>query len=226
MSTNSKIERAKNGPGPVEIVLSVLLSLALGVLLAAVHLVFKPVEIVKKAEDAKEVGVVYFVEGEVNSNKSRQWTRKRQMLADGGPAEVAFSEEELNAWISTAAPAAAPAPGAAAAPASVLTPERINFRIRDGVFQAGVVGKLSLFGLEHALVVQTRGDFQPGGDGFAYVAKELYVGSLPVHAVPGLAEVAIRRALASQEVPEDIQATWKKLKLVAVEGNVVKLALP
>lgn len=223
MSTSSKIDRAKNGPGPVEIVLSILLSLALGVLLAAVHLVFKPVEIVKKADDAKDVGAVYFVEGEVNSNKSRQWQRKRQMLADGGPAEVAFSEEELNAWVSGATPAA-PAPGAAAV--SVLTPERINFRIRDGVFQAGVVGKLSLFGLEHQLVVQTRGDFEPGDAGFAYVAKELYVGSLPVHAVPGLPEFLIQRALASQELPEDLKTLWKKLKLVAVEANTVKLALP
>lgn len=224
MATNKKIDRALRGPGPIEIVLSIILSLVLGVLIGAVHLVFKPVTIVKKAEEATEVGNVYFVEGTANSSKSRQWTRKRQMLAGSGPVDVVFNEDELNAWMATAAPK--PAPAAAGAVPPIIEPERINFRIHDDLLQVGVVGKLSVLGYTQEMVVQTRGTFEPGADGFVFKAKEFYVGSLPTHLVPGLTDYIIQRVTASQEMPEDLQATWKKLTLVAVEDSSLRLTLP
>jgi len=227
MASNKKIERALNGPGPFEIILSILLSLVLGVLLAALHLVFKPVEVVKKAEEAVEVKNVYFVEGAVNSSKSRQWTRKRQMLTEGAAVDVVFNEEELNAWMATATPKpAAPAPGATLAQPAMIQPERINFRIQEGVLQVGLLGKLSALGYERELVVQTRGAFAPGAEGFVFVPAEFYVGSLPAHAIPGLTDFLIKRLGGAQELPEDIKATWKKLTLVAVEGNTLRLTLP
>jgi hypothetical protein len=227
MASNKKIERALNGPGPFEIILSIILSLVLGVLLAALHLIFKPVEIVKKAADAVEVKNVYFIEGAVNGSKARQWTRKRQMLAEGAAADVVFNEEELNAWMASAAPKSADtAPGAQAAPPPMIQPERINFRIQEGVLQAGLVGKLAVLGQERGLVVQTRGTFAPGADGFVFVPAEFYIGSLPVHAVPGLTDFLMKRLGGSRELPEDIKATWNKLTLVAVEGNTLRLTLP
>jgi hypothetical protein len=224
MATNNKIDRALRGPGPIEIVLSIILSLVLGVLIGAVHLVFKPVTLVKKPEEATEVRTVYFVEGSENSSKSRQWTRKRQMLAGSGPVDVVFNEDELNAWIVSAAPK--PAPEAAAATPAIIAPERINFRIQNDLLQVGVIGKLSVFGYEQEMVVQTRGTFEPGTDGFVYKAKEFYVGSLPTHMVPGLTEYILQRIAASQELPEDLRAAWKKLTLVAVEDSSLRLSLP
>lgn len=227
MASNKKIERALNGPGPIEITLGVLLSISLGVLLAAIHLVFKPVEVVAKAPDELEPGKVYFVEGAVNSSKSRQWMRKRQMLADGGSVEVMFSEEELNAWMASVAPQPQAGAGAAAASGTaVLTPERVNFRIRDGVMQIGLLGKLTALGFTRDMVFQARGKFEPGAEGHKFTADEFYIGSLPTHTVPGLAELIIKRVLAQQELPEDLQKTWKQLKLVAVEDSSLRLVLP
>jgi hypothetical protein len=227
MTSNKKIDRALNGPGPFEIILSIILSLVLGVLLAALHLVFKPVEIVKKADEAVEVKNVYFVEGAVNGTKARQWTRKRQMLAEGASADVMFNEEELNAWMASAGPKpAAPATGASDGSPAMIQPERINFRIQDGVLQVGLLGKITALGYERELVVQTRGTFEPGADGFVFVPSELYVGSLPAHALPGLMNFMIKRLGRAQELPEDIKTTWKKLTLVAVEGNTLRLTLP
>lgn len=222
MASNTKIDRAVNGPGLIEITLGVLLSLTLGILLAALHLIFKPVEVVAKAPDDAVPGQVYFVEGAVNSSKARQWTRKRQMLADGASADVTFSEEELNAWMASVAPQ----PQKDAPPAGMFTPEKVNFRINDNVIQIGLLGKVTALDISREVVFQTRGKFVKADEGFTFVPDELYIGSLPVHAVQGLAPWFIKRMLASQELPEDLQKTWKQLQLVAVEGNLLRLTLP
>src|SRR5690606_40389751 len=110
--------------------------------------------------------------------------------------------------------------------AGLFAPERINFRIRDDVFQAGMLGKFNIAGWTPNMVFQTRGKFEPGESGFKYTPDELYLGSLPVHKVPMLAPFFVKRVLAAQELPEDVTDTWEKLKLVAVEGNVLRLVLP
>ncbi len=223
MASNKKIDRALKGPGTFEIVFGVLLSIILGALIAALHLVFKPVEVVNKPPETVVAGQVYLIEGSMNSSMARQWQRKRQMLAEGNSADVTFNEEELNAWMSSVAPQAGKAAGSADA---VFTPQRINFRIREGVLQAGMLGKIAVVGIDRDLVFQTRGRFVRGAEGFAFTADELYVGSLPVHKVPMLTPLLMKRVLAAQELPEDLVATWKKLNLVAVEDNLLRLVLP
>ena len=224
MASNKKIDRAMNGPGLFEITLGVLLSLVLGVLLAALHLIFKPVTVVAdKLPDTVERGDVYFVEGSTNSSKARQVARKRQMLIDGGSAEVMFNEDELNSWIATATEKAEAGAGAVA---GIYEPERINFRVRDSQLQIGLLGKLKTMGINQDLVFQTRGSFVASPEGFRFTADEFYIGSLPTHVVPGLTPFLISRIVAAQELPADLQATWKKLKVVAVEGNSLRLVLP
>jgi hypothetical protein len=224
MVSNKKMDRALNGPGMFEIVFGVILSLVLGVLLAALHLVFKPVEVAKKPPESPTPGQVYMIEGSVNSGKARQWTRKRQMLADGAAADVTFNEEELNAWMASATPQ--PQKGALESADATYIPEKVNFRIQGGVLQVGLLGKVVLLGMNRDLVFHTRGTFVEGGGGYEFSAEELYVGSLPTHKVPGLTPFLIKRAMAAQALPEDLMATWKKLKLVAVEDDVLRLVLP
>jgi hypothetical protein len=225
MASNKKIDRALNGPGMLEITVGVIMSLTLGVLLGVLHLIFKPVEVVEKPVDGAIVGNVYFLEGSVNSSKARQWTRKRQMLTDGGSVDLSFNEEELNAWASNLMPQATPKKGTEP-PSSIFTPEKVNFRIRDNVLQIGLVGQLSQFGFEQQMVFQARGTFEPGANGFTFLADELYVGSLPIHRVPGLAPLLIKRVIAAQEFPENVVATWSKIKLVAVEGDALRVVTP
>lgn len=227
--TNKRLERAQHGPGLFDITFGVVLSLALGVALAAVHLIFKPVEVVAKPPEAPTPGQVYFVEGAVNSGKSRQWTRKRQTLSEGAPAEIVFTEEELNAWFASATPQANQPKkkdeADAAAATNFYVPERVNFRIQDGALQMGVVGKFSVFGWEQPLVVHTRGTFEPGLNGYVFKADQLFVGSLPAHAVPNLAPWLMNRVFAAQQFPDDLKTAWQKVQLAAVEGNTLRLVV-
>ena len=121
MATSSeKLARELRGPGLVEIIFSVVLSLLLGVVLGAAHLVFKPVE--KKTE--KELASaqpamasllyrsVQFVEG--TNAGGADWRTKQQAFVSGTPGGITFSEGELNTLIATLVPppkpAAPPAP--------------------------------------------------------------------------------------------------------------------
>lgn len=223
MVYNKKMDRAQNGPGMFEILFGVILSITLGVLLAALHLVFKPVEVVNRPPEELVPGQVYFIEGSVNSSKAQQWKRKRQMLVEGASADVTFSEEELNSWMASSTAQLSKDEENATA---LFEPERVNFRIQGGALQVGLLGKVAAVGVSHDLVFQTRGTFVEGTEGYVFDPKEFFVGSLPVHRVPGLTSLLMKRVTAAQELPEDLKETWRKLKLVAVEDNVLRLVLP
>jgi hypothetical protein len=239
MASLSKTERALRGPGVFEITLGVLMSISLGVVLASVYLIFKPVETVKELPKEPVLGAVYYVQGSSDANKARQWQRKRQMLSEGATADISFTEEELNAWIASVVPQAAakPKPGpaakpddkAAAAPAAagpLVVVDRPNFRIRDNVLQVALPTTVNAFGFSLPLILQARGHFDKGANGFVFVEDELYFGSFPAHRVPPLKNLIVARLLAAQDIPGDLRTAWEKLILVAVEGNTLRLSLP
>ncbi len=243
MASLTKTERALRGPGLFEITMGVVLSVVLGAVLAVVFLILKPVEVVKELPKEPVLGAVYFLEGSTDANKSRQWQRKRQMLSEGNTADITFSEEELNAWIGSMVPQAAPAkPKAAPVPAKPTDPkapdakpapagpflvlDRPNFRIRDNVLQMGLPTTINAFSVSMPLILQARGHFDKGANGFVFVEDELYIGSFPTQKVPGLKNFIVQRLLAAQEIPDDLRTAWSKLSLVAVEGNVLHLSLP
>lgn len=95
-----KVERALYGPTIYEITLGVLLSVVLGAALAIVFLVFKPALVVDDMpkEDDRLQGVTYYVTGTADATRAKQWMRKRQMLVESTPGEIAFSEDDLNTW--------------------------------------------------------------------------------------------------------------------------------
>ncbi len=240
MDSLTKTDRELRGPGFFEITLSVVLSIILGIVLACVYLVLKPVETVKEMPKEPVSGTVYYLEGSTDANKGRQWGRKRQMLTETSSADVSFSEEELNAWIASVMPQTtvkhppATKPANQAKPDSTkdeakgfsIIPDRLNFRIRNDVFQVGIPAMINIFGASIPMIVQARGHFSKGSDGFVFNADELYVGSLPTQSVPGLKNFFIRRAIAAQNIPDDMRTAWVKLTLLAVEGSVLHLSLP
>lgn len=223
MIYNKRIERERHGPGFFEVTLGVLLGIALGVVIAALHLTFKPVIVVSVPADKPNVGDVYFLQGVRNSDKAPQWRRKLQMLSEGGSADLSLREEELNAWASSAASKVAVKSGVIPA---LVTPETVNFRIRDGVIQVGVVGKFEALEYSQSLVIQARGKFAPGANGFEFVADELFIGSFPAHVFPGLTQMIIQSAVTAQALPDDLRATWQKLTLIAVEGDSLHIVVP
>lgn len=213
--------RALHGPGLIEIVLGATLSLALGVVLAAVWLVLKPVETVKEPSEESNASVVYFIPGETSAASGRTWMRKRQVLVEAQTGDLAVFEQELNAW--AAAAIKPPAPDSL----DTVVPGQINFRIRDSLLQIAAPATLNLLGLSHPVVIQARGTFAPSnGNGPIYRPKELFVGSLAVHRVPGLSEWIVSYLTRVQSFPEDVMTGWKKLASASVDGEVVTLKLP
>jgi hypothetical protein len=98
---NRRLERALYGPTIYEVTFGLLLSLALGAGLAIVFLIFKPAEVVAELpkEDEVKAGTVYYVAGTMDHLKGKQWMRKRQMLLDGTPGEIALTEDDLNLMV-------------------------------------------------------------------------------------------------------------------------------
>jgi hypothetical protein len=113
---NSKLDRALYGPTIYEITLGLVLSLVLGAALGIVFLIFKPAEVVQEMpkEDERIQGMTYYVAGTVDYSKAKQWMRKRQMLVDSTPGEVAFTEDDLNVWFMSSTAAGQQATEAAA----------------------------------------------------------------------------------------------------------------
>jgi hypothetical protein len=248
---SKKIDRAKHGPSWAEVILGAVLSLVLGVVIGAVLLILRPVEVAKEKPKEPNPKVVYYLEGARDSNKAKQALAKRKAFVEG--QSVTVTEDEINSLITpTGAAPGAPAtaekgkdakakdPKAkapeksdkaapAAAPASsgeAFAPGAPNFRLADGVMQVGVPVMVNALGLGQKVIVQARGGFVKQGDLFVYEPTDMYLGSCPVQRLPFLATYVRDKFIATQPIPEDIKASWSKLTNVAIEGNALKLTMP
>ncbi len=221
---NKKVQRALYGPGIVEVVFGAVLSLALGMVLAAGYLVFKPVSVVDKlpTEDKREEGMVYYVQGAKGEGQSGQLLRKQQLFLEG--RSVVLNEYELNTWMASSnnAPKKPDDPKDAKAPAA----NELNFHISKGVLQIGLPYTVDLLGLSGAVIIQTQGTFAKEGDVFVYEPSTIYIGSLPAQRIPILLSLLKKKIYAAQELPDDLAAAWKKLADVSLEGNVLRLTMP
>jgi hypothetical protein len=238
---DKKLERALYGPGLFEVTLGAALSVMLGAVAGVAYLLFKPVETVKvmPKEADRVAGQIYFVEGSKDTGKARQWRTKRKQLAESVPGQIAFIEDELNAWFAPEAPAAKtpvkPAPGAAPEtpveapiPDELVTWSHPSFRIADNTVQVSCLATLNplhLVALNVPFVVQAKGGFEKVGDEFVYAPKTLFVGSLPVHRIPGATTYLMKRARNSQALPEQGLEAWKKVANVTVEGRELKVTI-
>jgi hypothetical protein len=221
---NKKVQRALYGPGIVEVVFGAVLSLALGVVLAGLYLVFKPVAVVDKlpTADKREEGMVYYVQGEKGSGEGGQLLRKQQLFLEG--RSVVLNEYELNTWTasSNSAPKKPDDPKDAKAPAA----NELNFHISKGVLQIGLPYTVDLLGLNGAVIIQAQGTFAKEGDEFVYEPSTVYIGSLPAQRIPILLTLLKKKIYSAQELPDDLSAAWKKLADVSIEGGLLRLTMP
>jgi hypothetical protein len=87
-----------------------------------------------------------------------------------------------------------------------------------------MAASFSVLGLGIGPLVDITGGFAKGSDGFALQPREFYLGSLPFHKIPGLADLLLKRMLAAQTgVPPELRAAWQKLGNVAVDGDKLTL---
>jgi hypothetical protein len=228
---SKKLDRQLYGPSMTEVLFGAVLSLLLGMVLAAVYLVLLPVTQVKELPKERIDGVVYYIEGSRDTSKARQASAKQKAFLQG--ATVTVNEDEINTIIAPApvappTPTKKPASGAPAAATAVqgLTAGTPNFRIKDSVLQMGIPLQVSALGFEQKVVLQTRGGFTKIGEVFAFQPSELYLGSCPLQRLPGVPQALLRRVLASVTVPPEMSVAWAKLSDVAVDGSNLRLSVP
>jgi len=227
---SKKIDRALYGPSWTEVIFGALLSIVLGVVLAAAYLITKPVTTVKEMPKEPVAGMVYHIEGSKDATKGRSWVAKRQQLVAG--MSVTVTEEELNTAVTalnTPAPKKAGAkeePAAEPAKPGAFTAGAPNFRIRNQEMQIAVPVTVNTLDLGLSILVQARGDFEKQGDQFVFSPKSLFVGSCPVEKIPGLAGVVMQRFVGAQKLPEDVAGAWAKLASVSIDGARLKLDAP
>jgi hypothetical protein len=223
---NKKVLRDVYGPGIIEVLFGAVLSLALGVVLAGLYLVFKPVSVVKQlpAGDLREYGMVYYIQGTKNAAKDNQLLRKQQLFLEG--SSVTLTEDELNTWM--ASNDGAPKKALADPKAPVLN--ELNFRIvtenGKGVLQIGIPYTVDLLGLSGPVIIQMKGTFVKQGNRFAYNPSMFLVGSLPTQRIPALTAWLMEKIYSTQELPDDLAAAWKKLQDVSIEDNTLRLTMP
>lgn len=224
MSIQSKIDRERFGPSLIEVTLGAALSIAFGVLLAAGYLILTPVRTLKVEPKEGELArhEVVYIEGTKSTARSGQWMRKRQLLLEGQPAEIAVVEDELNGWI---AEGVKPATGADAPTAAFLQPTAVNFRIREGVIQVGVPSSMNAFGYTKPVIFQMSGSFERRGERFEFVPSESYLGSLSLHRIPAAENFLIGALARTQSAAEDVAAAWDRVSAVVIEGNTLRVTL-
>lgn len=265
-----KIEKAKYGPGIIEVIFGVVLSLLLGTVVAVVYLAMRPVQVGLPSPKTEPISPVTYIKGTENSDRDKQWLRKKQLFTEGSSVEL--NTDELNAWItagmqpespkspvskkpaplapatsaplSPAVPTAAAAnalkgapagPGAKGAPTPPAPSGPLlqfgppNFRIANGVLQIGLEGELNvdMLGIvKHPIVLQASGKLDKIDGRFTFVPERFYIGCCPLHKIPGAARFVFNRILASQKIPGDIAAAWKKLYSVSIDGDSLTLTMP
>ena len=96
------------------------------------------------------------------------------------------------------------------------------------MLQVGSKGavNLELFGLNRQVILQAAGTFEKGDGGFVLVPTRFYIGSFPLHRLPGLSSQVLGLVMNRMQIPEDLKAAWKKLANVTVEGSTLKLTMP
>lgn len=213
-------EKALYGPSTLEVALGAALGLLLGLALAVVYLVLQPVTKVTELPKEIEKGKVYYIAGESNSSKARDLKSKEEIFARGG--SVSFNESELNAWVGSQGATTAKPDAKTAAPGFVAV-SGMNFRIVGEQVQIALKASFDVFGFTRDVTLQAVGTFAKNGDAFAFVPAELYLGSCPVHTVPGATTLLASRALALHEGSDDFRSAWAKVTAITVADGLLNI---
>jgi hypothetical protein len=216
--------------GPIEIILGSLLSLVLGILLAALYLVLKPVEIVTEMPKEPKAKALYYLEGRKDWTGGRRWMFKREAFIQGRSVRV--TEDELNAWIESIYPPPPPAPADKAAAEKeiaelpFLQARTPTVRILGDELEIGFICQLTAFGFSRPVVAQARGSFVKTASEIVYEPNTLYFGSLPVHRLGPLANLVFKRLEGMYEFPADLTTAWAKLVDARLEKRQLVLSNP
>jgi hypothetical protein len=222
----AKASDKNKGPRPVEIAISAVLSVILGLLGAAVFLALQdPVEQTSvPSEEEREFGRVYYVPGNPGGQQHATWTVKREVVQRGRSGTVPLVAEELNQWAATEWRERRP--GESSGPVLHVRPGIPRFRMEDSVFHVNLPLEWSAFGQSREFKSQAHGGFTRRGGIHVFDHDRVYIGSMPVPNLFGLSNSVVRRVVNSFEVSQELRDGWARLEDVTVEGETLRLTIP
>ena len=214
-------------PGLVEVFVGSLLSVLLGVVLAAAILVLKPVAVVKELPKEPVAGKLYYLEGKKDWNAGRRWMFKRDAFLQGH--SVTVTEDELNAWVDNIYPAPTPpSPSKKDEPKPLIATGTPNFRLMGETVKFCVIYDVNVFSYSFQVVVQAEGSFlkPKGEDTIEFRPEVFYVGSLPAHKLLILKPLIFKQIVDCFELPADLVQAWAKIAEAKVEKQQLVLTIP
>lgn len=202
----------------------ILLGGMVGVLIAAVYLVFKPVEEVKRLPEEDELKpVVYYIEGRRSGMDGAAWVGKRNQLISESPFEITLNEQELNQWSSSSY-------GQRRMDLKVeygetkIEPGIPLFRVADDHLQVGMPIEIKGLGDNRRIILQATGQFVADGESpVRFQPETVYIGSCRVPNLQGLSSAVLEGLTSLMGVPEEVGASWPTLSSATVDGDQIRL---
>lgn len=212
-------------PGLFAIILEIPFFLILGALIGAVILVYRPVEVVAITPDYPEPNVVYY-RTPVGGLQARDVSLKLMALRAGRPERVEVSEAEINSWAASSFAAL-----------KDLTDKEREQEVAVSKVELGAPGvRIEKDNVDMVLIVrssffkrpvtdlpfQMSGKLTTGDGKVNYTAESIYLGSLPLHKLPGAGEYVqswIWNIIGQGENVEEMRQILEKTKRVETKSE-------
>lgn len=206
-------------PGFFGIVFGVLLSVLLGAVLACVHLMVTPVEVLTADPKEAEAGKVYFV----RTAKGGDWERKVAQLQNSSAGLVVrLNDAELSGWAGKLFEQYMLERDKNADGREARAKEAGNMasaRIAGDRVHAGLVVRRKGALVAETFVLQARGGFSRGPFGWRFDPDEVYAGSLPLHKLPGFGMVL-------RTVVQSWKNDLRDADLIEIDRGVLAVRMP
>ena len=214
----------RKSPGIIGILFGAFFSVVLGALLAVLHLMAQPVEVLTAEPNERAEGVKYFIKGAPGGEKGRVWQAKFSRITDGS-GEVKLSENELNTWAGDSFEEVKLSEEEKASSLLIIagTP---NFRLIGSALQIGTENQLVFFGSEAPLILQATGAFAREGQRWKFVPTEAYLGGLPLHRAPLLMALAAKRFGPTAALPEEVEKLLTQATQIAIADDELVVRMP
>jgi len=91
--------------------------------------------------------------------------------------------------------------------------------------QIGLKCTLNWYGLTRETTIIGTGNFRKSGDTLEFVPDTLYLGSCPLHLLPGASGFLVSSITGKQKVSDEMRVALTKLTAVTIEDGALKLAV-
>lgn len=208
------------GPKPVEIAVSGVLSLLVGLVGAAVFLAFQPIKTVQEIPPVDEQGLaqVYSVRGKSGTDAHDTWKVKKEAITQGRAGEFELVEQELNRWASSEFRRMARGSGM-----FHIHPAVPNFRIADDRLHIEVSLEWNVFGGRRKLDSQVSGVFRSRGGVYRFVPDRVHIGSSPLPR--SLGNYFLNKVVAAFDIDAELREGWRQIQLLSIEGNKLRIGI-